>query len=136
PAEAARLLQTKTRDILYHPVESAQALTAKFGVTTVLKSHVTLIAGRPTRVAPGRLAVNPYPNPAIATAGAGDVFAGILGGVVAQARCGAFCRWFDAFEAAAWATHLHSVAGRRAAQSRGNGTCASDIIQALATPSS
>ena len=136
PAEAARLLQTKTRDILYHPVESAQALTAKFGVTTVLKSHVTLIAGRPTRVAPGRLAVNPYPNPAIATAGAGDVFAGILGGVVAQARCGAFCRWFDAFEAAAWATHLHSVAGRHAAQSRGNGTCASDIIQALATPSS
>lgn len=134
PAEAARLLQVQTRDVLYAPVESAQTLTAKFGATTVLKSHATLIAGRPTRIAAGRLAVNPYPNPAIATAGTGDVFTGVLGGIVAQARSGAFCRWFDAFEAAAWATHLHSKAGRRASQLHGDGACAADIIAELLKP--
>ncbi len=131
PAEAARLLAAQTSEILFRPIESAEKLAAQYAATTVLKSHVSLIASRPARISPSRFALNPYPNPAIATAGSGDVFAGILAGIVAQARSGAFRRWFDAFEIASYAVHIHSRAGRRAALKFGNAAVAGDIIDQL-----
>lgn len=131
PAEAARLLHQETREILYHPIESARKIAEQYAATTILKSHVSLVASRASRMSNGKLAVNPYPNPAIATAGSGDAFAGILAGILAQARSGAYRRWLEAFDVASLAVHIHSKAGRNASITRHNSVIASDIIDAI-----
>ncbi|MBR4984128.1 MAG: NAD(P)H-hydrate dehydratase, partial [Proteobacteria bacterium] len=109
PAEAARLLGVTVREILGDPLRYAHEISEKYGVTTVLKSHATVVASRETRSQPPRFAVLPYPNPAIATAGAGDVLAGVLGGLLGQRRCGALPRAFDAFDIACMAVSAHSA---------------------------
>ncbi|PTT89469.1 bifunctional ADP-dependent NAD(P)H-hydrate dehydratase/NAD(P)H-hydrate epimerase, partial [Pelomonas sp. HMWF004] len=68
---------------------SAQALAARFACTVVLKGSGSVIAS------PGRrTAINPTGGPALATAGSGDVLAGWLGGLWAQAA----------------GTHAHAIA--------------------------
>ncbi len=129
PAEAARLCGTSVSEILYDPIGHAQKIVEKYGVTAILKSHATVIASQRGNVM--RYAICPHPNPAIATAGAGDVLAGILCGLVSQTRCGATTKWFDAFEVASMAVNCHSKAGRNAAKSRGNAVCAGDIIDCI-----
>ncbi len=131
PAEAARLLEISPREVLYDPIQSAKKLAEKHAMTVILKSHATVIASR--KSGKMRFGLMPYPNPAMATAGSGDVLAGILGGILAQARCGAVSHWFDAFETAALAVNCHSRAGRSAEKIRGNTLCAPDIIDAIRT---
>ncbi len=129
PAEAARLCGVSPREILYDPIRYVQFMAEKYAATVVLKSHVSLIASK--KMTGLRLGILPYPNPAMATAGAGDTLAGILGGILAQTRGGAISHWFDAFEAASIAVSCHSMAGRKAAEARGNSLCASDIIEQI-----
>jgi NAD(P)H-hydrate epimerase len=60
----------------------------------------------------------------LATAGTGDVLAGVIGAVLA--------RGLDPFTAACAGVHLHGLAGRRAAERHGlDGVVASDVIAAL-----
>lgn len=80
----------------------------------VLKGPVTLIA-HPD----GRLIVNDRPDANLATAGTGDVLAGMIAGLIAQGM--------DVFYAAAAAVWMHSEAALRI----GHGLIASDIIKAL-----
>ena len=129
PAEAARLCGVTVSEILHDPIGYAGKIVEKYGVTAILKSHATVIASQRGNVM--RYAVCPHPNPAIATAGAGDVLAGILSGLVAQTRGGAVTKWFDSFEMACMAVNCHSKAGRNAAKSKGNGVCAGDIIDGI-----
>lgn len=129
PAEAARLADVSPRQILYNPLGFAHQIVDKFNVTTILKSHATVIATHKGNAI--RYGVCPYPNPALATAGSGDVLAGILAGILTQTRCGAVSKWYDAFENAALAVNCHSQAGRNAARIRGNSLCASDIIDCI-----
>ncbi|MBQ4359859.1 MAG: NAD(P)H-hydrate epimerase [Proteobacteria bacterium] len=144
--EAAKLLGVTGEEISLNPARYARDIAERFGATVILKSHATVIAQMPrletgvlktpeggleivpVRKGEPRLGILPYPNAAIATAGAGDVLAGILGGLLGQCRCGAVGRHYDAFEIAAMAVNAHSAAGRRAAERRGNSACASDII--------
>jgi NAD(P)H-hydrate repair Nnr-like enzyme with NAD(P)H-hydrate dehydratase domain len=51
----------------------------------------------------GRCAINPTGGPALATAGTGDVLAGLIGGLLAQ--------HFDAWQATLAAAWLHGRAG-------------------------
>ena len=129
PAEAARLCHVETRKILFDPIAYAHQLCGDYGVTTILKSHATLVAN--LRSGHLRTGILPYPNPALATAGVGDVLAGMVGGFLAQARCGAFQRWFDTFEVASLSVYRHSLAGRRATERHGYGLCARDLLDNL-----
>ncbi|MBX3587736.1 MAG: NAD(P)H-hydrate dehydratase [Ramlibacter sp.] len=79
PLEAARLLGCGTREVQADRLQAAQALTARFGCTAVLKGSGSVVAS------PGELpAINPTGNARLATAGTGDVLAGLTGALMAQ----------------------------------------------------
>jgi hydroxyethylthiazole kinase-like uncharacterized protein yjeF len=78
PLEAARLLGSSTAAVQAHRVQAAQQLAAQFQCVVVLKGSGTVIA------APGGLpCINPTGNARLATAGTGDVLAGMLGAALA-----------------------------------------------------
>lgn len=114
PLEAARLLQMAAEDVQSDRIESARLLAARNRSLVVLKG-----AGTITADTHGRCAINPTGGPALATAGTGDVLAGLLGGLIAQQ--------FDLREATLAAVWLHGRAG-----DNGVGLVASDIAQRAA----
>jgi len=94
PLEAARLLGTTTADVQAHRLAAARSLSERFHCTVVLKGSGTII------VSPGQTtAINATGNARLATAGTGDVLAGIVG---ARLACG-----MDAFRAACSAVYQH-----------------------------
>ena len=90
PLEAARLLGITTPEVQADRLVAAQSMAERFGAVVVLKGSGTVIA------APGELpCVNATGNALLATAGTGDVLAGMVGAYLAnglspqQAACGA-----------------------------------------------
>lgn len=79
PLEAARLSGRSTAEIQADRVGSAAALAAQFRCVVVLKGAGTVIA-----MPDGELVVNGTGNPGLATAGTGDVLAGLAGSLLAQ----------------------------------------------------
>ena len=74
PLEAARLLGLTTAAVQADRLGAAQQLAARFNCVAVLKGSGTVMA------APGHApAINPTGNARLATAGTGDVLAGMLG---------------------------------------------------------
>jgi ADP-dependent NAD(P)H-hydrate dehydratase / NAD(P)H-hydrate epimerase len=94
PLEAARLLQTGTEDVQAQRLASAQALADRWGCTVALKGSGTVVTAPDT--APS---VNPTGNGWLATAGTGDVLAGMIGALLA--------RGLDALSATRSAVYLH-----------------------------
>ncbi|MES2842126.1 MAG: NAD(P)H-hydrate dehydratase [Pseudomonadota bacterium] len=79
PLEAARLLGTDTTQVLFDRLQAAQTIAAQFGAMCVLKGSGTVIA------APNETTrINPTGNAALATAGTGDVLAGMIGSALAR----------------------------------------------------
>lgn len=79
PAEASRLLGCATADIQGDRLHSAQALASRYNAWIVLKGTGTVICSPA-----GKCHVNTSGNPGLATAGTGDVLAGMLGSLIAQ----------------------------------------------------
>ena len=119
PAEAARLLRIETREVQCDRVVAALKLADQSGAVVVLKGCGTVVANPG-----GPYAICPLGNPGMASAGTGDVLAGIVGAMLAQG--------LGAWEAATAGVVAHAVAGDRAAYDVGErGMIASDIIRAL-----
>ncbi|MDQ7746549.1 NAD(P)H-hydrate dehydratase [Hydrogenophaga pseudoflava] len=80
PLEAARLLSTDTSSVMKDRLGAARQISEGLNVIAVLKGSGTVIH------APGRLPrINASGNPALATAGTGDVLAGWMGAALAVA---------------------------------------------------
>ncbi|MFY3385747.1 NAD(P)H-hydrate dehydratase [Paracidovorax sp. MALMAid1276] len=94
PLEAARLLGLTTAEVQADRLGAAQQLAAQFNCVAVLKGSGTVVAA-PDRVP----AINPTGNARLATAGTGDVLAGMVG---AQLAAGA-----SALRAASEAVYQH-----------------------------
>lgn len=116
PGEASRLLGSDTGAVQRNRPEAAKALSAG-GIVAVLKGAGTLVAED------GALhGICLRGNPAMATAGSGDVLTGIIGALLA--------RGIEPLAAAKLGVWLHARAGDEAAESR-NVPLAGDFIDAL-----
>ena len=97
PGEAGRLLGRSTADVQADRLGAARSLARRSGAVCVLKGARTLIAA-PS----GEVVVNPTGTPLLATAGTGDVLAGLLGALIAGG--------LPAFDAAVAGVWLHGAA--------------------------
>lgn len=79
PGEAARLLHRNTAQVNDDRLGAALALARRFNAHVVLKG-----AGSVCAFPDGRWSINTTGNPGLATAGSGDVLAGIVGALLAQ----------------------------------------------------
>ena len=98
PGEMARLLKTTVADVQGRRLEVAKEAAKRFGCTVVLKGAHSVVAG-----ADGRARLSPFANPLLATAGTGDILAGMIGGYLAQGM--------EPFEAASLGVYLHGACG-------------------------
>ena len=100
PLEAARLLTSTAGQVQADRLGAARQLVERFGCVVVLKGSGTVIA------APGQTpAINPTGNARLATAGTGDVLAGMIGARLAAG--------LPAFQAACEAVYQHGLAADR-----------------------
>ena len=83
PAEAARLLALSTADVQGDRVKAAKVLAANLNAHVVLKGAGSILVARD-----GHWFINTSGNPGMASAGMGDVLAGILGALLAQRYSG------------------------------------------------
>jgi hydroxyethylthiazole kinase-like uncharacterized protein yjeF len=100
--ELARLLRTDPAQVTARRAEHARAAARAYGCCVLLKGSTTVIAA-----GDGPLLVNPTGTGWLATAGTGDVLAGLAGALLAQG--------LEAAEAAAAAAYLHGISARYAA---------------------
>jgi hydroxyethylthiazole kinase-like uncharacterized protein yjeF len=116
PLEAARLLGITTAEIQRDRLAAARTISERFGAIVVLKGSGSVIA-----LPDGAALINTSGNPGLATAGTGDVLAGICGSLLAQ-------KW-PAREAALGAVWIHGAAADRlVAQGVGPiGMCAGEL---------
>lgn len=116
PGEMARLCGCPTQAVQADRLGLARAKAAEWKAVIVLKGAYTVVAAPD-----GRTAVLPFANPALATAGSGDVLAGAITGALAQG--------LDLFDAAVVGGYLHGLAGELARQELGDaGVVASDLL--------
>lgn len=100
PLEAARLLDCPVAEIQADRLRQARRLAQRFGAVVVLKGSGSVIA------APHRpVGINPTGNARLATAGTGDVLAGMIGARLAQGE--------SAWDAATHAVFCHGHAANR-----------------------
>ncbi len=79
PLEAARLLASDAAAVQGDRIAAATRLATRLSATVVLKGAGTVVADRD-----GHWAINGSGGPVLATAGTGDVLAGIIGALAAQ----------------------------------------------------
>lgn len=116
PGEAARLLGGDTATVQHDRPAAVRELVARYGGVAVLKGAGTLVAGGHG----DQIGVCDRGNPGMATAGMGDVLAGVLGGIVAQGA--------DLRAAAEAGVYVHAAAGDAAAAAGERGLIAGDLM--------
>ena len=109
------------RYIQNHRLEISQNFAADYDVVTILKGAHSIIA-EPD----GQFSINSSGNPGMATAGMGDVHAGILGSLLAQGVQPGPAAWS--------ATYIHGRAADLAAEKTGLASLmAADVIEQIST---
>lgn len=115
PGEMSRLLQTTINEVQANRLSSAERLSEMTGATVVLKGAGTIIAGK------GQVFINPTGNPGLATAGTGDILAGMIGGLLAQG--------YGPVDAASAGAYIHGMAGDAVKELNGEaGMVATDLL--------
>jgi len=118
PGEMARLLGSSVAEVQRDRLSAATGYASSNHVVMVLKGAATVVC------AEARTAFNLSGNPGMASAGMGDVLAGVIGTLQAQIS--------DSFEAAAAGVFLHGLAGDRLEVVLGDcGYLASDLANEL-----
>ena len=115
--ELARLLGVERADVEGARLVHARLAASRFDAIVLLKGSTTLVA-RPD----GRVRVNSTGTPQLATAGSGDVLAGLCGALLAGG--------LDPFDAGSVGAWLHGLAGRLASAG-GAPVSAQDIVDHL-----
>ena len=120
PGEMARLMKLEDKSSIgADRAGVARRMAAEWGHVVILKGAFTVIA-HPE----GRVVELPFANPALATAGSGDVLAGAIVGLLAQGLA--------PFDAAVCGAYLHALAGEIARREIGDaGVLASDMLARL-----
>jgi NAD(P)H-hydrate epimerase len=117
PGEMARLAKLETAAVQANRLALAREKAAAWGVILVLKGAHTLIA-----TPAGEVAVLPFKTDALATAGTGDVLAGLIAGLLAQG--------LKPFEAAVVGGYVQGLAGTLAAAGQSSrSVIAGDVVQ-------
>lgn len=121
PGEMARLAKVEISDVQADRWGIAAEKAKEWNVILVLKGAHTLIADPD-----GRIAVLPFKESALATAGTGDVLAGIIAGLLGQG--------LKPFEAACCGGYVHQLAGAHAVRAVGSGrsVVAHDVLNGIA----
>ena len=113
--ELARLVGADRDDVEARRLHHARAAARDLDAVVLLKGSTTVVA-RPD----GRVRVNPTGTPALATAGSGDVLAGLCGALLAGG--------LDPFDAGSVGAWLHGLAGRLAAEGGAPDRRACDVL--------
>ena len=98
PGEMARLLGSSVEEVQKNRAGVASEAAARWQQIVVLKGAATVVASPD-----GKTFVSPFSNPALATAGTGDVLAGAVAGFMAQG--------VKPLDAACIGVYLHGLAG-------------------------
>lgn len=121
PGEMARLAGASTADVQRARVQTARTFAAASKAIVVLKGPRTLIA-----VPDGTVFINPAVEPALGTAGSGDVLTGVISALAAQG--------LPLLEAAIAGVFLHGRAGALVGRTHGApGAIAGDLPEAVAS---
>ena len=120
PGEMARLTGMTAREINADRWTTAQRCAESWSVVIVLKGAHTLIAAPD-----GRTSIIPVKTDALATAGTGDVLAGLIAGLRAQGLA--------AFDSARLGAYIHATAGLLAVETVGSSrsAIAGDVLASL-----
>ena len=116
--EFGRLMGMAPSEVLEDRVGHARKAASGLRLVVLLKGSRTVVAG-PDGIA----TVNPTGGPFLATGGTGDVLTGAIAAFLS--------RGVRSAEAAMLAAYVHGEAGHRAAALLGEGTNASDVLEAL-----
>ena len=118
PAEAARLLAVQTAEVQADRIKAAKILAQNLNAHVVLKGNGSVLVARD-----GHWFINTSGNPGMASAGMGDVLAGILGALLAQR--------FSGESALVLGVHLHGAAADALVQNGSGpvGLSASELLE-------
>lgn len=119
PGEMSRLCGLSIKEIQSDRTGTAMKFAAEWNKTVLLKGAYNVIASPD-----GCCRVSPFANPGLATAGTGDVLAGVIAGMAAQG--------LGLYDAASLGTYVGCEAGEMIRNVLGDaGMIASDLLSAL-----
>jgi len=117
--EMARLLGGRSSDIRKDPIGLVRKFSAETGSVLVLKGAPTIIS-----TPEGRVFINGTGNPGMATAGTGDILAGMIGSLIGQG--------LPPVEASILGVYLHGLAGDLGADELGeHSLTAGELLQKI-----
>jgi hydroxyethylthiazole kinase-like uncharacterized protein yjeF len=119
PGEMSRLTGLSTEDVQGNRLSIARDKAAQWKKVVALKGAYTVVSSPE-----GQARISPFANPGLASAGTGDVLAGIIVGLLSQG--------LSTFNAATCGVFLHGAAGELVRREMGEtGMVASDLLPRL-----